>query len=142
VRTSWVFAHGGTNFLQKIVERAANGGPLSVVTNEIGSPTYADDFAQTLPLLLETGRFGTYHLTNEGHTSRYEVARYILHLYGLDHIELRPTISAQYPRPSRPPVYGALSNMIGSHLGLSLRHWREAVEAFVERERSIATSAR
>jgi dTDP-4-dehydrorhamnose reductase len=142
VRTSWIFAHGGTNFLQKIVERAAGGGPLSVVVNEIGCPTYGDDFAQTLPLLLEMMRFGTYHLTNEGHTSRYEFARYILQAYGFGHVEVKRSINAQYPRPSRPPVYGALANMIAASQGIKLRPWREAVEAFVERERSLAAPSR
>jgi dTDP-4-dehydrorhamnose reductase len=140
VRTSWIFAHGGTNFLQKIIERAASGQALSVVTNEIGSPTYAEDFVQALPLLLETGRFGTYHLTNEGHISRYEFARHILNVYGYDQVEITPSISAQYPRPSRPPVYGALSNTIAAHMGIRLRDWHEAVEAFVEHERTLAAT--
>jgi dTDP-4-dehydrorhamnose reductase len=142
VRTSWIFAHGGTNFLQKIVGLAAKGQPLSVVTNEVGSPTYVEDFVNTLPLLLETGRYGIYHLVNEGYTSRYHFARYILDCYGYADLPLIPVIGAQMPRPSRPPVYSALSNAIAAHLGLRLRPWREAVTAFAERERALTTEPR
>lgn len=137
VRTSWIFAHGGRNFMQKIIERAASGQPLSVVTNEIACPTYAEDFVQALLLLLETGRFGTYHLVNEGYASRYDFARVILDSFGYSGVEIRRVIGAQYPRPSRPPVYSALENQIAAYLGIKLRPWPDAVQAFVEHERAI-----
>jgi dTDP-4-dehydrorhamnose reductase len=137
VRTSWVFAHGGINFLQKIMQLASQGKPLSVVINEIGCPTYAEDFVEALIPLLETGRYGIYHLVNEGYTSRYDFARHILDVYGYQDVPIQRVISAQFPRPSRPPTYGALRNMMAAHLGIKLRPWREAVAAFVERERSL-----
>ncbi len=136
VRTSWVFAHGGINFLQKIVQRAAAGQPLSVVTNEVACPTYAEDFVEALTALLATGRYGTYHLTNEGHVSRFDFARYILDCYGYADVPITRMIGAQYPRPSRPPEYSALSNFIAAHMGIRLRPWSEAVLAFVEREKA------
>ena len=136
VRTSWIFAHSGKNFLQKISQAAASGKPLSVVTNEIGCPTYAEDFVQALPQLLETGRYGTYHLVNEGYTSRYYFARHILDCYGYQNVPITTVISAQFPRPSRPPEYSALANVIAAHMGIKLRPWRDAVADFVERERT------
>jgi dTDP-4-dehydrorhamnose reductase len=136
VRISWLFAHGGRNFLQKIVQAASTGQSLTVVTDEIGSPTYAEDFVEALPLLLETGRYGIYHLANAGYTSRYGFARHILDCYGYAETPITPVILAQYRRPSRPPVYAALQNMIAAHLGIQLRPWQAAVEAFVERERA------
>ncbi|MEP7288473.1 MAG: dTDP-4-dehydrorhamnose reductase [Chloroflexota bacterium] len=136
VRTSWIFAHNGKNFLQKIAQAAADGKSLSVVTNEIGCPTYAEDLVEALSLLVESGRFGIYHLVNEGYTSRYNFARYILDCYGYADVPIARVIGAQYPRPSKPPVYSALSNIIAAHNGIRLRPWREAVDAFIERERS------
>jgi dTDP-4-dehydrorhamnose reductase len=137
VRTSWIFAHGGVNFLQKIMERAASGQSLSVVVNEIGSPTYGEDLVAALLQLIGTGRYGIYHLTNEGYTSRYEFARYILDCYGYSDVPITKALNVQYPRPSRPPVYGALRNTIAAHMGIKLRDWREAVAAFVAREREL-----
>lgn len=142
VRTSWIFAHGGTNFLQKIVSLAAKGQPLSIVTNEVGCPTYAEDFVNALPILLETGRYGIYHVVNEGYTSRYHFARHILDCYGYNDLPLIPVIGSQIPRPSRPPLYSALSNTIAAHLGIRLRPWRDAVIAFVEHERELTTESR
>lgn len=136
VRTSWIFAHGGVNFFQKIVQRAAAGQPLAVVTNEVACPTYAEDFVVALIELTATGRYGTYHLTNEGSTSRYDFARHILDSYGYNDVPIARVIGTQYPRPSRPPEYSALSNFIAAHMGIKLRPWREAVVAFIERERA------
>jgi len=138
VRISWLFAHGGTNFLQKIVARAAAGESLSVVTNEVASPTYVEDLIPALAALIQTERYGIYHLANDGYTSRYEFARCILDCYGYKDVPIEPIISAQFPRPSRPPVYSGLLNVIGAHIGVRLRPWRDAVAAFAERERARA----
>src|SRR5258708_11280300 len=121
VRTSWIFAHGGTNFLQKIVTLAAKGQPLSIVTNEVGSPTYAEDFVNALPLLLETGRYGIYHLVNEGYTSRYHFSRFILDCHRSADRPLIPVITAPMLRPSPPPIHSPLSNSIAPHLAINLR---------------------
>ncbi len=141
VRTSWIFAHGGVNFLQKIMELASQGRPLSVVTNEIASPTYAEDFVEALIRLLETGRYGVYHLTNQGYASRYHFARHILDCYGFPDYPITPIVGAQYPRPSSPPVYSALNNFMAAQLGIRLRPWQEAVAAFVERERALTAAS-
>lgn len=136
VRISWLFAHGGVNFLQKIVQRAASGQPLTVVTNEVACPTYAEDLVEALVALIARPRYGTYHLTNEGHTSRYDFARYILDSYGYADVPITRVIGAQFPRPSHPPVYSALTNFMAAQMGIRLRPWREAVSAFIEREKA------
>lgn len=135
VRTSWLFAHDGVNFLHKIKAAALAGKPLSVVTDEIACPTYNEDFVEALVKLVQTERCGTYHLVNEGYASRYDFARCILDTYGMRDYPITPISLAQFKRPSTPPPFGVLRNLIGAHLGIVLRHWREAVEAFVEREK-------
>ncbi len=142
VRTSWVFAHGGQNFLQKIMGKAAAGEPLSVVTNEVACPTYAEDLTPALAQLVETRRFGTYHLVNEGRASRHDFARHVLACYGFPDYPIAKIVSAQFPRPSRPPVYSALANFFAAQLGIRLRPWTEAVEAFVVRERTLTAESR
>jgi dTDP-4-dehydrorhamnose reductase len=142
VRISWLFAHTGKNFLQKMVSLAAENRPLSVVTDEVACPTYAEDLVPALARLVQTGRYGIYHLVNEGSASRYDFARHILHCYGFKDYPITPIISAQYPRPSRPPTYSALTNFIAAQMGIQLRPWREAVAAFVERELASAAESR
>ena len=138
VRTCWLFAHGGKNFIQAILDAAEAGKSLRVVTNEIANPTYNDDLAGAIAQLIETGRYGIYHFANEGACSRYQFARYFLDKAGYAGTPLEPISSHQWPRPSTPPVYAALENMAGKHTGISLRPWQEAVDAFLEREGLLA----
>lgn len=135
VRTSWVFAHNGRNFLQRIVGLAREGKPLSVVTDEVACPTYAEDLAEGILALVRTERYGTYHLTNQGALSRYAFARAILDAYGMADYPIAPIVKAQFNRPSRPPTYSALQNTFAALIGITLRDWRAALHAFIEHER-------
>lgn len=134
VRTSWLFAHGGKNFIQTILNAAQAGKKLRVVTNEVANPTYNDDLAAALVDLIETGRYGIYHFVNEGAVSRYHFARYFLDRAGYAGTPIEPISSHEYPRPSTPPVYCCLSNLAGRHIGITLRPWQEAVDAFLAKE--------
>jgi dTDP-4-dehydrorhamnose reductase len=133
VRTSWLFAHGGKNFLQTIHEAAQQGKRLRIVTNEVANPTYNNDLGDAIAALIETERYGIYHLTNEGACSRYHFARYYLDRVGCQDAEIEPIASHQWPRASKPPVYSSLSNLAARHLGITLRPWQDAVDAYVER---------
>jgi len=135
IRTSWLFAHGGDNFLHRLVRAAARGEPLAVVTNEVAVPTYSEDLADAIVRLVETGRYGIYHLVNDGSASRYQFARHLLDCAGFSGTPILPIISAQRPRPSRPPTYSVLRNFAAAQLGIRLRPWQEAVNAFFARER-------
>lgn len=134
VRTAWLFAHGGHNFIQAILDRAASGQPLRVVTNEVSSPTYTDDLAQALIQLIETRQYGIYHLVNAGSASRYAFARLVLDLAGYQDVPLQPIALSEYVRASRPPEYTPLRNMAGARLGIVLRPWQAAVKAFLHAE--------
>jgi dTDP-4-dehydrorhamnose reductase len=134
VRTSWIFAHNGRNFLQRIVSLAREGKPLSVVTDEVACPTYAEDLAEGVLGLISTERYGTYHLTNQGAISRYAFARAILDAYGMADYPIAPIVKAQFNRPSRPPTYSALQNTFAALIGITLRDWRAALDAFIARE--------
>ncbi len=134
VRLSWLIAHGGANFVQAILKRAADGLPLRVVTNEIAAPTYAEDFVPALVALIQTEHYGTYHLVNTGQASRRELARFVLDHAGYADVPIEPITLAQYPRPSRPPECAVLRNFAAARLGITLRPWPEAVIAFLEAE--------
>lgn len=134
VRTAWLFAHGGKNFIQSILNGAAAGTSLRVVSNEIANPTYNEDLVHGLAQLIETARWGTYHLVNEGACSRWTFARYVLDRAGHGDIAISKIHSREWSRPSTPPEYTALHNLAARSIGITLRPWQQAVDAFLERE--------
>lgn len=142
VRTAWLFAHGGRNFIQTILNAAKSGQALRVVTDEVANPTYNDDLVTAVAQLIQTGRYGIYHLANQGACSRYTFARYFLDRAGFADTVIERISIRQWPRPSTPPAYTSLHNMAGKVVGISLRPWQEAVDAFLEREGLLAGDGR
>ncbi len=134
VRTAWLFAHGGRNFIHAILGAAEAGKPLRVVVNEVANPTYNDDLADAISQLIKTGRYGVYHFVNEGAVSRYDFARYFLDRAGYQDVSIERISAQEWPRPSVPPVYGSLANRAGRSIGITLRPWQEAVDTFLEKE--------
>jgi dTDP-4-dehydrorhamnose reductase len=134
VRTAWLFAHGGKNFIQAILNAAQAGKRLRVVSDEVGNPTYNDDLAEAIGKLIETGRYGIYHMVNEGACSRYNFARYFLDKAGFKGVPTEKISAAEWQRASVPPAYGALTNLAGKHIGITLRPWQEAVDDFLAKE--------
>jgi dTDP-4-dehydrorhamnose reductase len=134
VRTSWLFAHGGKNFIQTILRLALEGEPVKVVTNEVSSPTYTNDLAAAILRLTATECYGIYHLANAGYTSRYRFARQVFDLTGYGDTPIQPIALAEFQRPSRPPEYAILRNVAAARLGIVLRPWQEALVAFLEAE--------
>jgi dTDP-4-dehydrorhamnose reductase len=131
VRTAWLYARGGNNFVTKVVKAADERGALRVVTDEVGSPTYAPDLAAAIVRLIQTGRYGIYHFTNEGTCSRCEFCLKILELSGRGHIPVTPITSDQYERVARPPLYSVIRNYCGATaLGITLRPWEKALQEY------------
>lgn len=131
VRTAWLYAPGGHNFIHAILGRARDTGQLRVVADEIGNPTYVKDLASAICELLSKGSYGTYHLVNTGACSRWAFAREILQLAGLTEVSNRPILSRDYRRASTPPPYGALRNVNGAAQGISLRSWQDALAEYL-----------
>ncbi len=134
VRTSWLFGHGGRNFIHAILSRAKDGQPLRVVTNEVATPTYVNDLATAITQLFATQHYGVYHLVNEGRASRWDFARHILDVTGFAETPIERITSYEYPRASTPPEYSVLRNFAAAQSGIVLRHWRDAVTAFCNKE--------
>jgi dTDP-4-dehydrorhamnose reductase len=135
VRTAWLFAHGGKNFIHAILNAANAGKTLRVVIDEVANPTYNNDLAEAIAALIETERYGTYHLVNSGAVSRYQFARTILDTVGMTDYPIERITRAEWPRPSTPPAYAALQNNAAASVGITLRPWQEALEAFLEAEK-------
>ena len=131
VRTAWLYARGGRNFLHAILDAAKAGKPLRVVTNEVANPTATDDLAAAIAQLIESQRFGTYHLVNAGAISRWGLARFALDQAGFADAPIERISSQQWQRPSTPPEYTPLANTSAASIGIRLRPWQDAVQDFL-----------
>ena len=132
VRTSWLYGREGDSFIHKIIRAADSRGALSVVSDEIATPTYAEDLAAALLKLAGTGLYGWYHLVNEGECSRYEYAQEIMRLTGRTHVPITPTSLADYVRPAPTPPYSTIKNFVGAQAGLVLRPWQDALADYIK----------
>ena len=128
VRTSWLFGKGGPNFVDTIVARAREGQPLSVVDDQHGSPTYTPDLAAQLVRLADGGHFGTFHCTNSGEATWYDLAEQALRVAGLD-VKMERTTTARLGRPAPRPAYSVLDNTWAERVtGSRMPDWQDAVE--------------
>jgi len=133
LRTSWLFGKNGANFIRTILETAHRGSPLRVVSDQKGSPTYSLDLAAHTRMMIEAGCRGTYHVTNSGSCTWYDLASKTLEWAGIRGTSITPVKSEAFPRPAPRPANSVLAN---SHLqrdGLPLmRPWQAAAREFVE----------
>lgn len=132
VRTAWLFAPGGRNFLHAILRVARRDGAVRVVADEIGNPTFVSDLARAIAQLVEAGQTGIFHLVNEGSCSRWEFASEILRQAGMGELVNTPILQSDFDRLSTPPRFGALLNRSAAALGIRLRPWQEALADFLK----------
>lgn len=137
VRTSWVSGARGRNFVKTMLrlgtERAGafggSGGaqPIRVVDDQLGSPTFTRDLATAIREVAVTGRYGTYHRTNRGVCSWYQLARAVFEAAGLD-VEVEPMKSSELDRPAPRPAWSVLSDRHSVLSGLGeMPHWRDGL---------------
>lgn len=135
VRTSWLFGHHGTNFVEKMLELAGHKKELSVVTDETGSPTYTTDLAEVLWILIKKGCEGICHVANKGCCSRYELAQYIFETQGYN-ININPIKSSQYKRPAKVPLNLTLNcQKLSTITGMRMRHWKDALKEYLDKQK-------
>jgi len=133
VRTAWLFGPPGNDFPAKILaaaDRLPPDEPLRVVSDEVGSPTYASDLADALvELVAGHAPGGVYHLVNDGHASRLDVARRVLQACrpGRDTL---PISRNDFSRPSIPPAWGVLRSTRPEAEAPGMRSWQQAIDAY------------
>ena len=112
VRTSWVCGRHGKNFVKTILSRAAEGQPLTVVDDQYGCPTFTEDLAVMIRRLVVARLPGVFHVTNQGPTTWYRLARDVVEAAGLDVGLVTPITTAdmQPPRPAPRPANSVLDN--------------------------------
>lgn len=136
VRTAWLYGYAGKNFVKTMVRAGKARGALTVVNDQLGNPTNAEDLAHHLLKLVVTKEYGVYHCTGTGVCSWYDFAAEIIRLSGVQ-ATVTPCTSAEYkqmnPASADRPAYSALDNaMLRANVGDEMRPWREALACFFE----------
>jgi dTDP-4-dehydrorhamnose reductase len=145
VRTAWLYTGGtGKDFVAVMRRLAAGDGPVNVVDDQTGSPTYVADLAVALLQVADDRVPGPIlHAANEGAVSRFEQARAVFEECGADPARVRPVSTDQFPRPAPRPTYCALSSRESAAAGLTpLRPWRPALVAALAASHSDAAADR
>ncbi|MGY1632316.1 dTDP-4-dehydrorhamnose reductase [Geodermatophilus sp. SYSU D01186] len=130
VRTSWVYGAHGTNFVRTMAGRALSGAPVSVVDDQVGSPTWSADLAAGLVALGARPEPAppVLHRTDEGAVSWFGLARAVYEEVGADAGLVSPTTTAAFPRPAPRPAYSVLDGSAWRAAGLPApRPWRTAL---------------
>ncbi|RED57624.1 dTDP-4-dehydrorhamnose reductase [Cohnella lupini] len=131
VRTSWVYGKYGNNFVKTMLKLASERDSLSVVHDQVGSPTYTYDLGRFLIELVQTEAYGIYHASNTETCTWYEFAQAIFEESGLS-TKVEPCSTDQFPRPAPRPAYSVMDHSAIRQNGFSqLRPWREGLKAFL-----------
>lgn len=132
VRTSWVFGINGNNFVKTMLRLGAERDELSVVHDQIGSPTYTPDLARLICDLILTEKYGIYHGTNENYCSWAEFAEAIMTL-GNRKAKIKPIPSSEYPAKAQRPLNSRLSKACLDRAEIErLPTWQNALERYIK----------
>lgn len=134
LRTSWLYSEFGNNFLKTMLRLASEREELSVVNDQIGSPTYAIDLAEVILKLIETNydNYGIYHYSNQGEISWYDFAKEIFRL-SESNIKLHKIETKDYPTAAMRPKYSVLeTSKIGKTLNISIPNWKDSLVKAME----------
>lgn len=131
VRISWVFGLNGHNFVKTMLRLGKEKTDLTVVADQIGSPTYTADLAVLLCDMLQTDKYGTYHASNEGYCSWFDFAAAIMQEAGLN-CQVHPVTSDQYPVKAERPKNSRLSKASLDAAGFArLPSWQDALKRYL-----------
>ncbi len=133
LRTSWLYSEFGRNFVKRMLELTATKESISVVMDQVGSPTYASDLAEVIFKIIEERRFvggeGVYNYTNNGECSWYEFAVAIAEMAEHKGCRILPCGSAEYPQKAVRPAYSVLDKRkIVDRFGVKLSDWRDSLK--------------
>lgn len=135
IRTSWVYSQFGNNFMKTMLRLASERDKLSVVNDQIGTPTNAVDLAKVLIKMIQYCQttpvevFGIYNFSNEGQCSWYDFAKKIFEINAIK-IDLQPIASDSYPTPAQRPAYSVLDkSKIKKAFGIAIKDWEESLKS-------------
>ncbi|TDD78206.1 dTDP-4-dehydrorhamnose reductase [Flavobacterium caseinilyticum] len=135
IRTSWVYSQFGNNFMKSMLRLSKERETLSIVNDQIGTPTNAVDLAHVLMKIIsntvqnpERKTYGIYNFSNEGQCSWFDFAKKIFQINNIK-IDLKPIPSSDYPTPAERPKYSVLDkNKIKRVFGVEVKNWEESLK--------------
>ena len=132
IRTAWLYGENGGNFPKTMLELAKNHSEITVVYDEVGSPTYTLDLAKAISELIKTKHYGIYHITNSDYCSWCEFAKYIFKIADCD-VKVIPVTAKEFDRPAPRPHYSVLENKKWVENGFKpLRSYKKAIADYIE----------
>ncbi len=134
VRTSWLYSEYGNNFVKTMLRLAETRKQISVVNDQIGSPTYAGDLAEFSLKVISSGStaYGLYHYSNFGAISWYDFAVEIFIQFGKD-IDVQPIKTKDYPTAAKRPKFSVLKFSLNSNCDLKQCYWKTPLKAFLKK---------
>lgn len=132
IRTAWLYSTFGNNFVKTILRLAKERTELNVVADQVGSPTYAEDLARAIVVIMENddrgAHEGVYHFSNEGICSWFDFASEIVRLSGLS-CEVNPVTTEEYPTKTKRPAYSVLDKTkIKKTFEVPVPDWQESLK--------------
>lgn len=132
IRTSWLFGIGGNNFNKQVLNWSKMRDKLNIVDDQVSAPTYSMDLAEFSWKLIQTEKFGLYHITNDGIASKYDQAKYVLEKIGWKGT-LGRAKTADFNLPAKRPAYSKLdSSKVEKLLGEKIPTWQSGIDRFLE----------
>ncbi len=132
-RAGWMIGGGKKDkkFVAKIAEQIKTKNEITVVNDKIGSPTFTKDFSECIIKIINSGRYGLYHVTNKGWASRYDIACKIVEFMGRKDVIVKPISSASFPLAAPRPRSEAVDNYKLKLLGINVRPWEDALKEYL-----------
>lgn len=138
VRTSWVYSSFGNNFVKTMLKLGQSRPRLTVIFDQVGTPTYARDLAETLLLILyyhqeypDDAFGGTFNYSNEGVTSWYDFAVAIFEMQQVENCQVVPIETREYPTPAKRPHFSLMNKAkIKEQFSLEIPHWRDGLKRY------------
>lgn len=136
IRTGWLYSPYGRNFVKTILAKAQEGNPFGVVSDQIGTPTYAADLAEAIFLIINSRQWtpGILNFSNEGVCSWYDFAKAILRIAGLGNVNVKPINTIDYPTAAERPQYAVLDkSRFRATYSTAIPHWEDSLEKCIRR---------
>jgi len=132
VRTEWLYGRYGNNFVTSILRQAREKKILTIVNDQIGSPTYTVDLSEAISVLLQCDARGVFHVANSDLCTWYTFGQAILKLSGMERVKVIPISSKELGRPAIRPAYSVFNcQKLKQVTGMTLRPWSEALRDFL-----------
>jgi dTDP-4-dehydrorhamnose reductase len=132
IRTQWLYGRYGKNFVASILQQAREKKALSIVNDQIGSPTYTADLAKAISVLIQFDAQGIFHVANSDRCTWYAFGQAILSLSGMNEVKVIPISSEELGRPAVRPSYSVFNcQKLKEKTGLTLRPWSEALKDYL-----------